>query len=365
MARDYRADQVGSLTRPAELKAARAAHRAGILSDVALREVEDRAILDALEHQRQVGMPIVTDGELRRDAWQTDLPRAVEGFVDEYPIVRTTLPDGTVRELEMHTKAISGKLRAKRRMTGEFLPFLKQHAPGPFKVTLPSPASAARGSYVAGVTDAVYPTRAELLTDLTAIYRDEMRQLAADGVAYVQMDEGFNSYVNPAWRESIRQAGQDPEQWLGEDIAAENACWDLLSPAQTVRATHLCRGSRTVARGDGSYEWLAERLFGHLQVDRFLFEWDSDAVGGFEPLRFVPPGKTVVLGLITSKDPTLESPDMLLRRIDEAAKYVAVDQLAVSPQCGFGGSADNAFMTPDQQWRKLDLVVEIARRVWG
>jgi 5-methyltetrahydropteroyltriglutamate--homocysteine methyltransferase len=361
----YRADQIGSLTRPPQLKHARAAYGAGQVTHAQLRTVEDRAILDALEHQRQVGMPILTDGEMRRAAWQTDLSDAVDGFVADYPVVRTTLPDGTVREIEMHTKAVEAKLRPKRRLTATFLPFLEQHAAGPFTVTLPSPASAARGSFKAGVTDRVYASRTELLADLVQIYQDELRALDRDGVGYVQMDEGFNSYVNPAWRAALEQDGHDPERWLAEDIAAENACWALLPAERVVRASHLCRGSRTATRGQGSYDWLAERLFNELEVERFLFEYDSDAAGGFEPLRFLPPGKIVVLGLITSKDARLEDQAMLMRRIDQASTYAPIEQLALSPQCGFGGSADNAFMTADEQWRKLELVVDTARKGWG
>jgi 5-methyltetrahydropteroyltriglutamate--homocysteine methyltransferase len=333
------------------------------LSREALREVEDRAILEALAHQTRVGMPILTDGEFRRDAWQTDLSDAVEGFVEDYPIINQTLSDGRVVQLEMHTKAVKARLRPLRRLTANFVPFLKEHAPGPFKVTLPSPAMASRGGFQVGLTDAVYPTRHDLLADLLPIYQDVMRALASDGVAYVQMDEGFVSYVDEGWRDSLRAQGLDPEQELAADIAAENACWDLL-PASTVRAIHICRGSRTVARGTGSYEWLAQQLFEQLHVDRFLLEYDTQLVGGFEPLRFLPKGKTVVLGLITSKEPRLESEDDLLRRIDEASTYAPIEQLAISPQCGFGGSADNAFMTPDEQWNKLDLVVRVAHRVW-
>src|SRR5919202_2855696 len=361
----YRADQVGSLTRPDELKQARIQFRAGQVTREALREIEDRAILDALAHQNQVGMPIFTVGEFRRDAWQTDLSDAVEGFVEEYPVVKQTLPDGRVVELEMHTKAVKGRVRAVRRITATFVPFLQAHSPGPFKVTLPSPAMASRGGFQKGLTDAVYPTRHDLLRDLLPIYQDEMRALSADGVAYVQMDEGFISYVNDNWREGLRAQGLDPERELAADIAAENACWDLLDPQRTVRAMHICRGSRTAVRGSGGYEWLAEHLFDQLHVDRFLLEYDSELVGGFEPLRFLPKGKTVVLGLVTSKDPQLEREDALLRRIEEAGKYAPVEQLAISPQCGFGGSADNAFMTPDEQWRKLELVVQVADRVWG
>jgi len=361
----YRADQVGSLTRPDELKQARIAFRSDQITRGALRGIEDRAILDALAHQKQVGMPIFTDGEFRRDAWQTDLSDAVEGFVPDYPVVKQTLPDGGVVELEMHTKAVRDRVRAVRRITANFVTFLKEHSPGPFKVTLPSPAMAARGGFKQGVTDRVYATRRDLLRDFLPIYQDEMRALAADLVAYVQMDEGFNSYVNDNWREGLRAQGLDAERELAADIAAENTCWDLLPAEQITRAMHLCRGSRTTARGSGGYEWLAEHLFDELHVDRFLLEYDSDLVGGFEPLRFLPKGKTIVLGLVTSKDPQLESEDQLLRRIDEASKYAPIDQLAISPQCGFGGSADNAFMTPDEQWKKLALIVRVADRVWG
>jgi 5-methyltetrahydropteroyltriglutamate--homocysteine methyltransferase len=224
---------------------------------------------------------------------------------------------------------------------------------------------ASRGCFLQGVTDHVYATRHDLLRDLLPIYQDEMRALAADGVAYVQMDEGFISYVNDNWREGLRDQGLDPEQELAADIAAENACWDLLPPDRVTRAMHICRGSRTTERGSGGYEWLAEHLFGQLHVERFLLEYDSDLVGGFEPLRFLPRDKTVVLGLVTSKDPRLENEDLLLRRIDEAARYAPVDQLAISPQCGFGGSADNAFMTLDEQWQKLELIARVADRVWG
>jgi 5-methyltetrahydropteroyltriglutamate--homocysteine methyltransferase len=361
----FRADHVGSLTRPTDLRQARAAYQSGQLGRDELRDVEDRTILDVLAQQKHVGMPILSDGEFRRDAWQTDLSDAVEGFVDEYPVVRTTLPDGTVQDLEMHTKAVRAKIRQVRRITASFLPFLRAHAPGPFKVTMPSPAIASRGSFQAGLTDTVYATRHDLLRDLVPLYQQEMRALTGEGVAYVQMDEGFISYVNDDWREGLKARGLDPERELAADIAAENACWDLLPSHRVVRAMHICRGSRTQARGTGGYEWLAEHLFDQLRVDRFLLEYDSELVGGFEPLRFLPEGKTVVLGLVTSKDPRLESEDQLRRRIEEASKYTPVERLAISPQCGFGGSADNAFMTPDEQWRKLELVVRVADKVWG
>jgi 5-methyltetrahydropteroyltriglutamate--homocysteine methyltransferase len=222
----------------------------------------------------------------------------------------------------------------------------------------------ARASYQPGLTDQVYQNHQDLLRDLVTIYQDEMRCLATDCVEYVQFDEGFNVYVNKGWREAVQRGGQDPERVLAADIAAENACWDLLQPDKVVRASHLCRGSRTRERGSGDYEWINERLLNELHVERFLFEYDSELQGGFEPLRFLPKGKVVVLGLITTKDSTLEPQDLLLRRIEEAARYCSVDQLALSPQCGFSGSALHEFMTEDEQWRKLELVLDTARRVW-
>jgi 5-methyltetrahydropteroyltriglutamate--homocysteine methyltransferase len=163
----------------------------------------------------------------------------------------------------------------------------------------------------------------------------------------------------------MKSAGDDPEALLSRDIEVENACYAAAKGTDVVLGSHLCRGSRTAARGSGDYEWLAERLFAELEVDRFLLEYDSEAVGGFEPLRFLPKGKTVVLGLVTSKDGALEDQDELIRKIEQAAKFCSIEQLALSPQCGFGGSADNHFMTVEEQWTKLENMVETARRVWG
>ena len=360
----YRADQVGSLTRPDELKRARSAF--GLDSSAARLSVRWRTAQFWMPSRARntSASPVFSDGEFRRDAWQTDLSDAVEGFVEEYPVVKQTLPDGTVVELEMHTKAVKERVRGARRITANFVPFLKEHSPGPFKVTLPSTAMASRGGFVKGVTDRVYASRHALLADLCRIYQAEMRALVVDGAAYVQMDEGFISYVNDNWREGLRSQGLDPEHELAADIAAENACWDLLPAGRVARAMHICRGSRTAARGTGGYEWLAEHLFDQLHVDRFLLEYDTDLVGGFEPLRFLPKGKIAVLGLVTSKDPQLESEDQLLHGSRRRAD-TPVEQLAISPQCGFGGSADNAFMSLDEQWRKLELVVRVAEQGLG
>lgn len=366
MSARYPTDQVGSLLRPPRLLDARDAYKAGRLSLDDLRQHEDQAILDALAMQRQVGIAIYSDGELRRDAWQTGISQAVEGFVDEYPVVEQPTLDGGTRRVEMHFKAVRGKLRQLRRIAGHEATFLKQHAGGPFKITMVSPSSLVKSSYQPGVTDQAYPSREALHADLVAIVRGELQALAAEGVTYVQLDEGFTTYVRDGWREQVRQAGGDPEALLAADIAADNACYDALPAGQVTRAMHLCRGSRTSASGtSGGYDWLAERLFDALHVDRFLLEYDTERAGGFEPLRFVPRGKTVVLGLVTTKTGAIESQDDLRRRIDEAARYVPLEHLALSPQCGFASTHQGNMLTPDDQWRKLELVVDTARKVWG
>ena len=363
--RIYRSDQVGSLLRPPALLDARDAFKAGKIDRAQLRRNEDTAVVDVLSLQHQAGMSVYTDGEMRRDAWQTVFSQAVEGFVDQYPIVETARPDGTTAKVQMHTKAARGKLRSVGRLAGTDATFLKQHAPGPFKITLPSPAYVARGSFRPGVTDAaIYPDRDALLRDTTEIVRNEMIALVKDGCAYIQLDEGFTYHLTAAASKDAATAEKD----LAVDVAAENACYDAVRSDSVTVAMHVCRGSRVSwAHGPGSYDWLAERLFDTLHVDRFVLEYDTDIVGGFEPLRFLPKGKVVALGLVSSKEKRLETRDELKRRIDEAAKYCSLDQLALTSQCGFQGAAqrDGAHIDYDTQWRKLDLIAETAREVWG
>ena len=364
MMKQIRADQIGSLRRPAAVLAARAAYRVGQLPLAALRAEEDKAVLAALDQQGAAGIEVFTDGELRRDAWQTDVSDALDGFVTEYPMAEQTLPDGSTVRLEMHSKAVRAKLTPRRRIAAHEAAFLNEQVPGRFKITLPSPNTVAWSGFQPGVTQA-YASREELLADLSAIIGGELRALVEEGVAYLQLDEGFNRYVNGGWRAQVEGRGVDPEAALTADIAAENACYDALPRERVTLGSHLCRGSRTRAVGVGSYDWLAERLFGELHVDRFLLEYDTDAAGGFAPLRHLPKGRVVVLGLVTTKDGRLERRDDLLRRIEEAARYCPLDQLALSPQCGFAGSADNDFMSEEEQWRKLALVAAVAREVWG
>jgi len=232
---------------------------------------------------------------------------------------------------------------------------------------LPAASNFLLASYKPGLSDQVYPTRAALLDDIAAILRKEVEALLDEGVAYVQLDAPYYShYVDPAIRESIRQQGADPDEALDQSIAADNSCIQGLKRDGVVLAMHVCRGNnRSRWYTEGGYEPIAEKLFGSLPVDAFLLEYDTPRAGDFTPLRFVPPGKTVVLGLVTTKEPRLESPDELRRRIDEAARYVPLERLALSPQCGFASTALGNLLTPDDQWRKLELVVNTARQVWG
>jgi 5-methyltetrahydropteroyltriglutamate--homocysteine methyltransferase len=360
----YRSDQVGSLLRPPQLLDARDAFKAGTIDRDALRRQEDAAVIEVLARQQRAGLAIFTDGEMRRDAWQTVFSEAVEGFVDEYPIMVNQRPDGTSVKVEMHTKSVSGKLRAVGRLAGTDAAFLKQHSPGPFKIPLPSPAYVARGGYRPGVSDAAYPGREDLLRDTTKVLRDEMIALVEDGTSYIQLDEGFTHHLTAA----ASRDGAAAEQELATDVAAENECYDAVKSDDVTVAMHICRGSRVSwHHGPGHYDWLAEHLFNTLHVDRFVLEYDTDIVGGFEPLRFLPKGKVVVLGLVSSKEPRIETPDELIRRIEEAAKHCSIEQLALTSQCGFQAAADRdgAHLDFDSQWRKLDLIAETARRVWG
>ena len=366
MAAAYRADQVGSLLRPAEVLEARAAYAAGRIELARLREVEDRAILDVLEMQRQVGIDIFTDGEIRRDAWMSNLADAIDGFIEKHQIRHWHKLDGSIEDEPSRAKIAAGKLRPVRRITAHDVPFLQQHAPGPFKITMPSPVTTSYSGYQAGITDRVYSTREQFLDDLVAIMQEELRALVQDGVAYIQLDEGFSGYVGEAWWDQLQSLGRDPTKTLEMDIAAENACYAALPRDQVVLAIHICRGNSKSRWGrSGGYDWLAEQVFSTLNVDRFLLEYDSERAGSFEPLRFVPPGITVVLGLVTTKHGQMEPQEELLRQIDRAAQHIPLDQLALSPQCGFASVSEGNVLSMDDQRRKLELVVDTARKVWG
>lgn len=366
MANEYRADQIGSFLRPASLLEAREAHKAGSLSLEQLRDLEDRSILQVIEKQRQAGVSILSDGELRRDAWMSGLADSVDGFVDDHRIRRWNLPDGTTLDEASRGKVAGAKLRQAKRLTAHESGFLLKHASGPAKITMPSPVYIAGSSFKEGVTEAAYPDKAELLQDLVTIVKGEMQALVDEGVAYIQLDEGFASYVGLGSRGESTQEAAALAIKLEADIAAENACYAGLPRDKVTLATHICRGnSKSRWTGSIPYDDIAERVFSSLDVDRFLLEYDTERAGGFEGLRFVAKGKTAVLGLVSTKHGVLESQDDLLRRIDEASKFLPIDQLALSPQCGFASVSEGNLLTEDEQWRKLELVVETAAKVWG
>lgn len=378
----YRADHVGSLLRPPQVLEAHAAFGAGRISAEQRREAEDRAILTALDLQKQVGIDIYSDGEYRRGNWAGDFAAAVEGYIQGEPPIKFNwrLPDGISKEEEaaawdaMRTMPqqagmiIGQPLQPRHRLTEHEVGFLKQHAPGPFKITMPATSYIVARGWKPGVTDKVYPTRWELAQDVARITGAEIRALAQDGVPYIQIDNPhLPDYIPEDRREQWRAIGVDPERGLDEDIRADNLALEGLDRSRVTVATHICRGNGALSawHTQGGYEAIADKVFNGLNVDRFLLEYDSERAGSFEPLRFVPRGKQVVLGLITTKLGKLETEDVLLRRIEEASKYVPLENLALSPQCGFASMEQGNMLSWDDQKRKLELVVSTARKVWG
>ena len=376
MKAQYRADHIGSLLRPAEVLNARADYGQGRLTLEQLREIEDKAILGALEMQRQVGIDIFSDGEFRRGWFAGAFEDSTEGTVIDRDRPADRRWQGQNREQAFATSAdlsigervVGARLTQVRRLTGHESGFLKQHAPGPYKITMPGVMTRAIVWYKPGLTDQFYPTRADLVEDLVGMVQREIRALVEEEVPYIQLDslDYVIRLANPSNREQMTQAGIDLEKELDDTIAADNLCLQEARSSGATVALHMCRGNnRSSWISDGGYEATAEKAFNTLQVDRFLLEYDTDRAGGFEPLRFVPNDKMVVLGLISSKEPTLESQDLLRRRIDEAAKYIPLENLAISPQCGFASTAAGNLLTEDEQWRKLGLVVETAREAWS
>jgi 5-methyltetrahydropteroyltriglutamate--homocysteine methyltransferase len=380
VAQRYRADHVGSLLRPPELLKAREDQRDGRITLEQLREVENAAVLKALDLQREAGISVFTEGEYRRSGWSTAIRDSVDGLVptEGSPIEgflgQWQGPHADAAYSAMRTGTVAGmvaaeKIRQVRRLTSVESEFLKAHAPGPWKITMPGAMSSAGQLFKPGVTDKVYPTRQALAWDIVPMMQAEIRALQDEGCPYIQLDSLH--YVERVADKTIRAkmvaAGEDPEQYLDDLIAIDNATLSAVRRDTDVTiGMHMCRGNnRSAWHAEGSYEPVAEKAFGQLNVDRFLLEYDTDRAGGFEPLRFLSPGKTAVLGLVSSKEPELESIDVLRRRIDEAAKYVPVENLAIAPQCGFASTQFGNLLTWDEQRRKLELVVETAQKIWG
>ncbi len=366
MSAQYRADHVGSFLRPPELLNAR--HSAGTDPE-RLRALEDRHILRVLAKQKELGFEIFTDGELRRRNFMSDFTDAVEGL-DLGDAVTRTWQAGEAKDAAVSsvTGIVTAKLRQVRPLTGHELSFLKAQSPGAIKMTLPSATQFPAISFKRGVTDKVYETHSALLWDIVAIIKTELARLSADGVKYIQIDAPRYSYfMDPKWRQWISMEMKvEPDALLDDSIRADNACFEAARRPGVTLAMHLCRGNnRSHWYAEGGYDAIADRLFSTVAADRFLLEYDDERSGTFEPLRFVPRGKTVVLGLVSSKRPQLESSNVLVQRIQEASRYVSMENLALSPQCGFASTMEGNLLSEDEQWAKLRLVAETARRVWG
>ena len=361
----FRAEQVGSLLRPPELLAARSAHASGRIDAAELGAREDAAIRDAITRQRDIGMDVFTDGEMRRASWLTGMAEAVDGFEADSVLLEWHGPGGGVEKTT--AKIVGSLLRKRRKLTEHEVPLLKALGAAPFKITLPAPSNFVPTGFKLGVTDRHYKNREALLADLVAIIKDEIQWLVSQGVSYIQLDAPFYShYLDPQHREAMRQSGGDPDADFEAAAAGDNAAMAGVPRENVTLAVHICRGnSRSRWYTEGGYDAIAEKLFARLDVDRFLLEYDTERSGTFEPLRLVPHGKDVVLGLVTTKEPRLESGDDLRRRIDEAARYVPLEHLALSPQCGFASVASGNLLSMDDQWRKLELVAGTARAVWG
>ncbi|HUB51197.1 MAG TPA: cobalamin-independent methionine synthase II family protein [Terracidiphilus sp.] len=364
----FRADHVGSLLRPAELLKARAERS----SPEELRALEDKHILRVLEKQKDLGLSVFTDGELRRSNFMSDFNDAVEGFDSDASIARAWKEDANRTERQTAVSKIGGivvaPLKQRNALTGHELPFLRGHAPGPFKVTFPSATQFPAISFKYGITDAVYADPFALLDAVAGIMVDDFRTLAGSGVSYVQIDAPrYSYYLDPKWTDWLRQELLvDPARMLTASLKADNACFAAARQPGVTVAIHLCRGNnRSHWYAEGGYDAIAERFFNELDVDRFLLEFDDERSGTFAPLRFVPRGKQVVLGLISSKRAALEDKTSILKRIDDASRHLPLEQLAISPQCGFASTAEGNLLTEDDQWAKLALVGEVAREIWG
>jgi 5-methyltetrahydropteroyltriglutamate--homocysteine methyltransferase len=359
----FRADHVGSLLRPAALKEAREKHAAGKLDSAGLKAVEDREIERIIKRQEDVGLQGITDGEFRRSWWHLDFMWGLDG-VDKIALKEgvtfagmKTRPEGAL---------VTGKVGFTSHSMLDHFRFVKDHTSRTPKITIPAPSAFYGRVGRAGIKDGLYPDLDELFADVGAAYRKAVRAFADAGCRYLQLDEVFIAMLcDEKYRQTQRDRGDDPDR-LGKiygDLI--NQAMSDIPPDMTI-TMHLCRGNyRSTWQGQGGYEAVQDVLFNRINVHGYFMEYDTERAGGFEPLRLLPKGKTVVLGIMTTKSGQLESKDQLKRRIDEAAKYADLDQLCISGQCGFASTEDGNTLAEDEQWAKLARLVEVAREVWG
>ncbi|MDQ2797643.1 MAG: 5-methyltetrahydropteroyltriglutamate--homocysteine S-methyltransferase [Actinomycetota bacterium] len=364
----FRADHVGSLLRPKSLLDARAARADGRLDDFGLRAAEDDAIRDVVRMQEDLGLQTATDGEFRRTSWHMDFIYSLRGVTrtSEQIEVRMRNAAGDTAFTSAALK-VDGKLGIDGPIFGDAFSYLKSVVTtGTPKLTMPSPSMVHHRGGAAAIDPTVYADEDEFWTDLSGAYADQVREIAALGCTYLQLDDTSLAYLNdPAQRSQLAAQGRDAEHQHERYIRQINAAIAGRPNGLTV-TTHMCRGNyRSAWAAEGGYDFVAEALFGQLDVDGFFLEFDDARSGSFAPLRYVPDGKLVVLGLVTTKSPELESKDDLKRRIDEAARYVPLEQLCLSPQCGFSSTVEGNNLTQDEQAAKLALIVETAADLWG
>jgi 5-methyltetrahydropteroyltriglutamate--homocysteine methyltransferase len=365
----FRADHVGSLLRTAALKEARAQRERGEIDADALRAIEDGEIVRLIRRQEEIGLQSVTDGEYRRASWQTDFLVALDG-VESYAGERKfKFQGGTDASLQPRPilLRLNGRLgRVQGHPMIEHFRFVARHTRAAPKMTIPSPSTLHFRYGREAVPEAIYPAMDDFYRDLGATYRQVVRAFADAGCRYLQLDEVNLAYLcDPALRKQVRARGDDPGALPHVYAGMLNAAIADIPPDMTI-TMHLCRGNfRSTFVATGGYEPIAEMLFNTVGVHGYFMEYDTARAGGFEPLRFVPKGKHVVLGLVTSKSGVMESRDDLRRRIDAAAKFVDIDQLCLSPQCGFASTEDGNVLAEEEQWAKLRMIVDVAREVWG
>ena len=364
----FRADHVGSLLRPKSLLAARAEHEAGRLSAEQLRADEDAAIRDAVALQQELGLRAITDGELRRGSWHMDFIYEIGGVERSQDNLLSKFHNeqGTIEFTPTKPEVLAKLSLDHTIFGGDFSYLARTVTQGMPKLTIPSPSMVHYRGGRAAIDASVYPDMDSFWADLAAVYAEEIRRLAELGCSYLQLDDTSFAYLNdPEQRAAFDERGESGDDQHLTYIRTINAALKDRPDGMTI-TTHMCRGNfRSSWVAQGGYDFVAEPLFGQLEVDAFFMEYDDDRSGTFEPLRFVPKGKLVVLGLVTSKKPELESKDELKRRIEEAARFIDIDQLCLSPQCGFSSTKEGNSLTVDEQRAKLALVVETADEVWG
>jgi len=361
----FRADHVGSLLRTAALKQARADRARNAISAECLKEIEDQEIVALIGKQEAVGLKSITDGEFRRKSWQTDFLAGLPG-IEIVPHQREINFQGGVQPAQVMSKVTRKLGDFDRHPMIEHFKFVAAHTKQTPKMTIPSPSALHFRNGRLAVPESVYSNMEDFYRDFGMTYRKAVRAFADAGCRYLQLDEVNLTYLCDATLvEKVKTRGDDPAALLKGYADMINAAVSDIPSDMTI-TMHLCRGNfRSTFVASGGYEPVAETMFNGINVHGYFMEFDSARAGGFEPLRFVPKGKTVVLGLVTSKSGTLESKDELKRRIDEASKYVPLDQLCLSPQCGFASTEEGNVLAEDEQWAKLRMIVELAAEVWG